>query len=56
MNLCCNHEIAKIDCWLTSCYRHFASSFRYAKTMTGNRPTEEGSHKTSSYDMEIVRG
>ena len=30
MDLCRDHKIAKVDCWLTGCRRHFASSPRHA--------------------------
>lgn len=23
MNLCCDYKIAKVDCWLSGCPRHF---------------------------------
>ena len=30
MDLCRDHKIAEVDCWLTGCRRHFASSSRHA--------------------------
>ena len=38
MNLCCDHKIAEVDCWLSGCRRHFAPSPRYAKIVIAYTP------------------
>lgn len=43
MNLCRDHKVAKVDCWLTGCRRHFTPSPKYTKTMTASFPMEKGS-------------
>lgn len=36
VNLCCDHEIAKANYWLTGCNGHLAPCVGYAKTIQRN--------------------
>ena len=60
MNLCCDHEIAKVDCWLTTCCGHFALCHRYAR-LKGLVYLDENQIRTSrtgddrEFDIGYVR-